>query len=138
MAVARFAYFQGLPTVLVSFQTRPPQVNVARRLLVDSGFTGKSAVVLSTIDATHLRLRKAPASQVAGALAGAHERVWIKCSIPELKFTANLIAISSDLASLSLPTGIDGLVGLSFLNRFRRWGAELVAENWEFVLESDE
>lgn len=136
MAVTQFAYFQGLPTVLVTFQTAKPRADVVRRLLVDSGFTGQSGVVLAAADAARLRRRKAPASQVAGALVGAHERVWIKCSIPALGFTANLMAISGDLDSLSLPAGIDGLVGLSFLNHFRRWGAERLADDWVFVLES--
>jgi hypothetical protein len=106
-------------------------------LLIDSGFTGKSVFVLSTDDCQRFRQRHAPPSQVTGALVGAHERVWVRCSVPTLDFDAHLVAISSDLASCSLPAGIDGLAGLTFLRKFQRWGAERLSNSeWDFVLET--
>ena len=135
MPVAHFAFFQQLPTVLATFHTSGPREAIVRRLLVDSGFTGKSAFVLSTDDCERFRQRHAPPSQVTGALVGAHERVWVRCSVATLEFDATLVAISSDLASCSLPAGIDGLAGLAFLSKFHRWGAErLPSSDWEFVL----
>ena len=137
MPVAHFSFFQQLPTVLLTFHTSGPREAIVRRLLIDSGFTGKSAFVLSPDDCERFRQRYAPPSQVTGALVGAHQRVWVKCSIPTLGFDTNLVAISSDLASCSLPAGIDGLAGLSFLSKFHRWGAELLSSReWEFFLET--
>jgi hypothetical protein len=138
MPLARFPYFEGLPTALLAFHPAGSGPEETRRLLVDSGFTGASAFVLSTDDAQRLRRRSAPSSEISGALLGAHERVWVRCSIPSLGYQASVIAIASDLASLALPPGIDGLVGLSFLGRFRRWGAEQSGDgNWEFVLDRE-
>lgn len=137
MPVARFPFYQHLPTVLVTFEASEPSTTVVRRLLVDSGFSGKSSFVLSAVDCARLRRRYAPPSQVAGALVGAHERVWVCCTVPTLSLATNLIAISSDLANCSLPTGIDGLAGLSFLSQFERWGAERPPNrDWEFFLET--
>jgi len=66
-----------------------------------------------------------------------HQRVWVKCSLPELGFADSLLALSADLAPFSLPNGIDGLVGLSFLTRFARWGGEQNAVGeWSFFLET--
>lgn len=135
MLVTHFPFFHGLPTVLVNFSATRPTAVIARRLLVDSGFTGKSAFVLSTADAARLRRRAAPTSQVTGALFGAHARVWVRCSVPALEFDASLMAISSELSSLNLPEGVDGLAGLSFLSYLERWGAERVAStDWAFFL----
>lgn len=137
MPVARFAFFQQLPAIVVTFQPSGPHLAIERRLLVDSGFSGQSAFVLSPADCDRFRRRRAPRSQVAGALVGSHQRVWVKGSIATLRFSAHCIALSSDLAACSLPTGVDGLAGLAFLNQFERWGAErLAGGDWEFVLDT--
>ncbi len=139
MATARFAYFHGVPTVLVTLQATRDHSEIVRRLLVDSGFTGKSALVLNPEDADRVRRRYAPSSQVGGAIVGRQQRIWVRCSIPQLRFDTNLIAIATDLSSLSLPTGIDGLCGLSFLNLFNRWGAAQSASgDWSFEVEISE
>ena len=136
MDIVQFPFFHGLPTVLVTLEAARPRAQGTRRLLVDSGFTGNSAFVLSTEDVQRFRRRAAPSSHVSGALSGTFERGWVKCSMSELDFSRHLMAISSDLSSLALPTGIDGLAGLAFLNLFSRWSAERSASNdWTFVLQ---
>lgn len=138
MHVARFPFFQHLPTVLVSLEARKGRSFLTRRLLVDSGFTGRSALVLSSGDAEMARRRFAPSSEVAGAIEGSRDRVWVKLAVPDIAFATSTIAISSDLAPLSLLPGIDGLCGLAFLNLFWRWGAERLANGeWVFFLEAD-
>lgn len=137
MPIARSPFFQQLPTVLLTFQASGPREAVVRRLLIDSGFTGKSSFVLSTADCARFRRRYAPPSQVSGALAGSHQRVWVKCTMSTIGFEANLVAISGDLAGCSLPAGVDGLAGLSFLSQFHRWGAQRMGgSDWEFFLET--
>jgi hypothetical protein len=44
------------------------------------------------------------------------------------------IAIITDISVLSLPAGVDGMAGLSFLRQFARWGAERAAPGWQFFL----
>ena len=129
MATARFPFFLDLPTIELAFFARRAETPLVRRLLVDSGFTGESAFILSVDDCEHLRRRSAPARQVCGALSGTYKRAWVKCSLPELGLVTNLIAIPADLASFSLPVGVQGLVGLSFLKRLVRWGGERSAPN---------
>jgi hypothetical protein len=48
-----------------------------------------------------------------------------------------LIAIVADTSSLSLPGGVEGLAGLTFLRQFARWGAERRAKGWQFSLSDD-
>jgi hypothetical protein len=105
----------------------------ALKLLVDSGFTGKSSVILPK-DKVALIRAEIPATHVSGALEGAQDRGWVTCRIPGLNFRCTLIAIFADLGSLSLPPGIQGMVGLSFLRNFARWGAEKVDDAWRFFL----
>ncbi len=136
MPAVRFPYFCDLPMVLLTVAEDRLEVGVVRRLLVDSGFTGDSSLILSSADCSTFGKRLASVSDVAGAIQGIHQRVWIPCAIPEIPFRSSLIAIAADLSAFSLPNGIDGLVGLSFLNQFVRWGAEQdPAGSWEFVLE---
>jgi hypothetical protein len=103
------------------------------KLLVDSGFTGKSSVVLDN-DSRDLVRAEIPPAQATGALQGAQDRGWVTCRIPDLNFQCTLIAIITDTSSLSLPPGVQGMTGLSFLRQFARWGAEREADGWQFFL----
>lgn len=53
------------------------------RLLVDSGFSGTSSVVLPST-ATDLFWAKLPAKQIVGAIHGLQDRAWVPNSGPEL------------------------------------------------------
>jgi hypothetical protein len=103
------------------------------KLLVDSGFTGKSSVILGD-DANDLIRAELPAAQATGALQGPQDRAWVTCRVPELSFQCTLIAIITDVSSLSLPSDVDGMVGLTFLRMFARWGAERMPTGWHFFL----
>lgn len=104
------------------------------RLMVDSGFTGESALVLPA----HLEsLAHAHVDQAfaAGALSGKQTRVVARCRVSGLSFDDALIAITADLTNLALPADVDGIVGLTFLRRFSRWGAErTLSGDWSFFL----
>ena len=106
------------------------------KLLVDSGFSGKSSVVLGR-DASELVRAQVPPAQVSGALQGAQDRGWLTCRIPGLNFQCTIIAIITDTSVLSLPPGVQGMAGLSFLRQFARWGAEQTADGWRFFLSND-
>ena len=106
------------------------------KLLVDSGFTGNSSVILSN-DLSDLVRAQIPATQTSGALQGPQERGWVTCRIPELSFQRTLIAIIADIAALSLPANVVGMAGLSFLRQFTRWGSERTADGWQFLLSKD-
>jgi hypothetical protein len=103
------------------------------KLLVDSGFTGRSSVILGDEAVELVRAQMRPA-ETSGALQGTQNRAWVTCRIAHLSYQATVIAIVADLAPLSLPLGIQGIVGLSFLRQFARWGAERTAEGWQFFL----
>src|SRR3982750_4204997 len=75
------------------------------KLLVDSGFTGQSSLVLGEDAADLIRAVAAPAP-VTGALQGEQNRAWVSCRITDLGFTHTLIAILTDLSPLSLPPGV--------------------------------
>ncbi len=132
MPTAHFTSLDDAEIVDVEFFTLSGE-NRRRRLLVDSGFTGGSSLVLSDAEPELIwaAMEPAPAS---GALQGDQTRAWVKCRIPELGFQATLIAIIADLAPLSLPIGVQGMAGLSFLRRFSHWGAEQSTEGWRFYL----
>jgi len=104
------------------------------RLLVDSGFTGDSAIVLSSAFRRYKYRETDPAS-TSGALQGQQERIVLNCRIPGILVDSRLIAILADVEPLQLPPGIDGMVGLTFLRLFDRWGAERTANGWRFFLE---
>ena len=113
---------------------KPDGEPVARTLIVDCGFMGRSHFVLPQRD-RGLSHAAAPASQVSGALQGKQNRALVVCRIPALSFQRVLIVIMTDLAALSLPAGVDGVAGLRFLRQFDRWGSERVAHgNWRFFL----
>jgi len=103
------------------------------KLLVDSGFTGKSSVILGD-DAFDLVHAHVPPAQAAGALHGPQNRGWVTCRIRELRFQRTLIAIVTELSPLTLPPDVQGMVGLSFLRQFDRWGAEQSTDGWQFFL----
>ncbi len=106
------------------------------KLLVDTGFTGKSSFVLSE-DAVDLMRAPYHPAQVAGALQGQQDRGWVMCCVPAISFRRTLIAIIADTSSLSLPHEVAGLAGLTFLRQFPRWGAEQSNAGWRFFI-SDE
>ena len=106
------------------------------KLLVDSGFTGQSSIILGDEHNDLIRavMEPAPAS---GALHGEQNRAWVMCRIPEIGLQKTLIGILTDLSPLSLPEGIRGMVGLSVLRLFTRWGAEKSGDRWKFFLSFD-
>ncbi len=103
------------------------------RLLVDSGFIGRSSVVLPNIAADLIRATL-PATHTTGALQGMRDRAWVTCRIAGLNFHATVIAIITDTTSLALPPGVEGLVGLTFLRQFASWGGRRTANGWQFFL----
>jgi hypothetical protein len=132
------AYFLSLPkaeSIEVDFVD--PEDNILTiRLLVDSGFTGQAGIVLphEASSLVHSFLQHGIA---AGALSGLQTRGWVLCRVPVADFQDSMIAIFSDLAPLRLPVGVNGMVGLTFLRRFDRWGAERGRDGqWRFLLES--
>lgn len=104
------------------------------KLLVDSGFTGKSSFVLPEPSLDLVRAEHQPA-QAVGALQGQQSRAWVLCRIPAMNFRRTLVAIIAEVSSLSLPSGVEGLAGLSFLRQFTKWGAEQTQnDGWRFYL----
>jgi hypothetical protein len=103
------------------------------KLLVDTGFTGQSSIILGDDEDELVRAIMAPAP-ATGALHGEQNRAWVTCRIPEIGFQKTLIAILTGLAPLSLPDDVRGMVGLSFLRHFTRWGAEQLTDGTRFFL----
>ena len=103
------------------------------RLLVDSGFTGGSSLVLPP-SASDLMRAAHSAANTSGALQGPKERGWVTCRVAGLKSEATLIAIITDTSTLSLPPGVEGLAGLTFLRQFASWGGQRTADGWQFFL----
>src|ERR1700732_2558014 len=116
MATVVYHSLQDAEIIDLDFLTLQGEVR-KQRLLVDTGFTGKSSLVLSR-DAVDLFRAMLPATQAAGALHGSQDRAWVTCTIPELGFHRTVIAIVTDISQLSLPTGLQGMAGLSFLRLF--------------------
>lgn len=137
MPTALFASHPEAEVVAVELQTlsgrhRPVQ------LLVDSGFTGESELILS-IDECELTWTPISAVQTTGALQGQQLRVVVTGRVPALSFDSPLVAILADLSQLTLPPGVGGIAGLSFLRRFDRWGAERTSDGgWQFFLSENE
>jgi hypothetical protein len=130
------AFFSSLPSGdVVEVDLIGPDGRTARKtLFVDSGFTGQSALILSPVEQS-LCHAAAPSSIAGGALQGAQMRGLVVCRVPGLTLQKVAIAIFTDLSSLALPSGVEGMVGLSFLRHFRRWGAEQTdAGDWRFFL----
>lgn len=103
------------------------------RLLVDTGFTGSSSLVLPS-ESTDLVRAVLPARHTTGALHGLKDRGWVTCRIPGLDFQATMIAIITETSSLALPPGIAGLAGLTFLRHFASWGGKRSQNGWQFFL----
>ena len=103
------------------------------RLLVDSGFTGRSSLVLpgDMMDFSHADV---PEAESSGALHGLQQRGWVSCRVAGLVKAQTVIAIFTDVSVLSLPNGVTGMAGLSFLRQFIRWGAERSNSGWRFFL----
>lgn len=132
MAIVTFPSLADCEVVEVEFVVLAGGVQ-RRRLLVDSGFTGASSFVLGAdeADLIHAAVDPAPAT---GALQGEQERAWVAWRVPGLSLQRASIAILTDLTPLSLPDGIHGMVGLTFLRSFPRWGSEQMADGWRFFL----
>jgi len=136
MAILWFPSLEAGETIEVAF-SKPQGGETTLRLLVDSGFTGQSCFVLPE-NAGDLVQAPAAASQAAGALQGIQKRVIVVCGIAALSFHAAVIAILADTSPLALPVGIQGLVGLTFLRHYRRWGSEQSEDGgWRFFLATD-
>ena len=103
---------------------------------MDSGFTGRSSVILGNASVELIRAQ-IPATQTTGALQGAQNRAWVTCRIPQVGFQCTLIAIITDVSPLLLPSGVQGMAGLSFLRQFARWGAKRTEDGWQFFLSND-
>ena len=132
MPTAYFPSPEAAEAVAVEFLTLEGE---SRRLLllVNSGFTGQSSIILGNEADDLIRAVTAPAP-ASGALQGEQNRAWVTCRIAEIGFQQTLIAILTDLAPLSLPENVQGMAGLSFLRNFARWGAEQSSEGWRFFL----
>jgi hypothetical protein len=126
MPTALFASQPQAEVIAVELQTLSGQHRPVP-LLVDSGFTGESELILS-IDECELTWTPISAVQTAGALQGQQLRVVVMRRVPALSFDSPLIAILADLSQLTLPPGVSGIAGLSFLRRFDGWGAERTSD----------
>ena len=72
------------------------------KLLVDSGFTGKSSFVLPE-PSLDLVLAEHQPAQAIGALQGEQNRAWVTCRIPAISFQRTLVAIMSITSSRRVP-----------------------------------
>jgi predicted aspartyl protease len=132
MASVSFPSFDAAEVIEVEFVTVQGGTRTLK-LLVDTGFSGRSSVIIGA-DASELIRAALPPAQTTGALKGSQDRGWVTCRIPALSFQATMIALIADVSVLSLPIGVEGMVGLSFLRQFARWGAEKSASGWRFFL----
>jgi len=136
MASAYFASLDTAEVIEVEFLSLQGNVRTLK-LLVDTGSSGRSSVVLGP-DAHELFRAMLPVAETTGALRGHQERAWVTCKIPGLNLQSTVIAIVADLTPLTLPIGVDGMVGLSFLRLFARWGAERTRHGSRFFLVDEE
>jgi predicted aspartyl protease len=136
MPIAYFPSLEQADTLDIVF-AKPSGGDVPLRLLVDSGFTGRSCFVLPE-NAVDLEHAPATDSQLVGALHGSQKRSVVAGGIPALSPQFEALAILTDISSLALPAGVQGIVGLRFLRQLRRWGAEQIDDaSWRFFLEID-
>ena len=82
MATVAFHSLDNAEVIDVEFVNLQGQWRL-RKLLVDSGFTGSSSVILGN-DTTELIRAQIPATQTTGALQGAQNRAWVTCRIPQM------------------------------------------------------
>jgi hypothetical protein len=135
MPIAHFSSLEHVDVLDLAFSERSGGQRTVR-LLVDSGFTGESAFVLPA-SLKDIALAQVSASEVTGAIQGTHSRSFVLCHVSALTFHYAAFAIITDVGSLSLPPGVDGIVGLQFLRQFQRWGAEQTSDGkWRFFLET--
>jgi predicted aspartyl protease len=132
MACVSFPAYDAAEVIEAEFVTAQGGTR-SLKLLVDTGFSGRSSVIIGA-DASELVRATLPDTQTTGALQGQQNRAWVTCRISGLNFQATIIAIIADVSVLSLPLGVDGMAGLSFLRHFARWGAEETASGWRFFL----
>ena len=132
MAIASFPSTDAAEIVEVEFVVEEGAVR-SLKMLVDTGFTGKSSLVVDVRSADVIRAMLLPTATI-GALQGLQPRGWVTCGIPTLGFQITVIAIVTDVAALDLPDGVSGLIGLNFLRLFARWGGERTHNGWQFVL----
>jgi len=132
------AYYPSLSDGEVVTIQLLPQHGEARtlKLLIDTGFTGNSSLIIGH-DAADLVRAEIPPAPTTGALQGVQNRGWVTCRIPDLACEHTVIAIIADLAALSLPAGVHGMAGLTFLRHFSRWGSERSPGGWRFFLGDD-
>jgi len=135
MPTAHFSSLNDCEVIEVEFLTVSGESR-RRKLLVDSGFTGESSIVLGDHEDELIWAMMDP-TQASGALQGEQNRAWVTCRIPEIGFQATVIAIHTDLTPLSLPEEIRGMAGLSFLRHFTQWGPERSGGTWRFSLSLD-
>src|SRR5438046_1033994 len=107
MAIAFFPSLGHADTVEVVF-VKPDGGEGRLRLLVDSGFTGQSSVVLPD-SAAGLGHAPATTSQVTGALQGVQRRVVVTFRITALAFETSALAIVTETSGLALPPGVHGM-----------------------------
>ena len=137
MATVFFPFYLDCPVVEVNFHRNDGAGTVRRRLLIDSGFTGRSSFALSSLDERILVQRPAPDTDTRGALQGRQRRIWVTCELPEIQFQDTLLSICTNLSTLTLPNGVHGMAGLMFLRCFKRWGGERKLDGeWYFFLET--
>jgi hypothetical protein len=132
MNTAHFPSYDDCEVIEVEFITVAGQSR-RRKLLVDSGFTGESSLILDEGEA-ELIVAVADSAPTSGALRGDQNRGWVTCRIPAIGFEQTAIAILTDLGPLALPAGVRGMAGLSFLRLFAGWGAEQTAQGWQFFV----
>jgi predicted aspartyl protease len=130
MASVSFPSLDAAEVIEIEFTTAQGGTRMLR-LLVDTGF--RSSLILGA-EARELIRAALPPAQTTGALRGSQDRAWVTCRIPALEFQSTMIAIMADISPLSLPAGVDGMAGLSFLRQFARWGSEETASDWRFFL----
>ena len=84
MPIVRFPFHEGYPVVEVGFRQLGGEGSVTRKLLVNSGFTGRSAFVLPARDEKDLGIWRSASAHVRGALSGEQHRTWVMCLVPEI------------------------------------------------------
>jgi hypothetical protein len=104
MAAVYYRSLEDAEIIEVEFVTLQGSGRVLK-LLVDSGFAGKSSVILGNY-ARDLVRAEIPRAQATGALQGPQDRGWVTCRIPDLNFQSTVIAIITETSSLSLPPGV--------------------------------
>ena len=88
MATVYYPSHEDAEVIRVEFLTLQGGVR-SLKLLVDSGFSGKSSFVLGD-NASELIHAEMPPAQATGALLGAQQRAWVTCRVDGLSFQRSL------------------------------------------------